>query len=79
MSTHFVVAYVNDGKKCFTLTARKREARLSEVDAQSSAAGYRHVLVASGLSKAAAEARKQVERAIYESRSYTYKTRSQLP
>jgi hypothetical protein len=79
MNDHFVVAYVNDVVKQFSITARTRAARLSEVTLQSKRSGYRSVVIALHLDKATADAMKQSVRSAYQIAGYTYKARKALP
>jgi hypothetical protein len=75
MNEHFVIAYVNDAKRTFTLTARKLGARLPEVMLQTERLGYRPVVVATQLDKPVADEMKSAIRSAYEGAGYTYQSR----
>jgi hypothetical protein len=75
---HLVMAYVNDALRTFTLTARKRAARLCEVTRQTKQSGYRPVVIAHRLDVATANAMKMAVKAAYELAGYTYQRRKPL-
>jgi hypothetical protein len=79
MREHFVMAYVNHASRRFTLTARKRTARLRGVTLQTKHLGYRALVIAHRLDKATAETMKRAVRSAYELAGYVYQTRSPLP
>ena len=79
MNEHFVLAYVNDKKRVFTLTARKRSSNLPKVTLQTKNFGYRAVVMAIRLEKHTADTMKEAIRLAYESAGYVYQTRPQLP
>ncbi|MFI8751586.1 hypothetical protein ACIGG6_16485 [Vreelandella lionensis] len=78
MGEHFVVAYINDLTQTFTLTARKRDARLHEVTKQAKSFGNREIILATGLDKSTAVAMKKAIRTVYENIGYQYEPRPEL-
>ena len=78
MPAHFVIAYVNHGARLFSLTARKMDARLPEVDAQMAGLGFERVVIAEGLDKPVADAMKQAVHAAYVDAGYRHDPRESL-
>ena len=76
MGEHFVVIYVDEKARQFTITARMQRARLKVVDEWADRQRYRRIELAKGLDKSQAERLRDRTRSEYEGRGYTYQTRS---
>jgi hypothetical protein len=73
MNEHWVVIYVNKRTKTFTATARKKSARLAQVDAWARTNGFTtRVVLASNIARAQANATKKREIASYKGHGYAY-------
>lgn len=78
MPAHFLIAYVDHGKRLFSLTARKADARLPEVDEQMAGLGFDRIAIAEGLDKPTAEAMKHALHAAYVGAGYRHEPRASL-
>lgn len=78
MQAHFLIAYVDHGKRLFSLTARKAAARLPEVDEQMEALRFDRVVIAQHLDKAVAETMRHAVHAAYVGAGYRHEPRASL-
>tara|TARA_R100001039_G_scaffold33110_1_gene26473 strand:- start:411 stop:650 length:240 start_codon:yes stop_codon:yes gene_type:complete len=79
MGAHYVIVFVNDAKRTFNTTARKKSARLKQVVRQCRGLGYRKVVMADRLDKNTADAMKASIDTTYKAASYRYEARPPLP
>lgn len=75
---YFLVLYRNDDLKQFSVTARKPQSRLRQVNQQMEDMGFVVDTIATDLSKEVADARKLETISEYESKGYTYVKRQKL-
>ena len=78
MNNHYVMLYLNRISTEFTITARKKSARLPQVTRQAKQLGYTPILLAHRLSKTSAESMKRTISSAYTSAGYTCNTRPAL-
>ena len=76
MGEHFVVVYVHEKSRRFTITARMVRANMAVVDEWAAQRSYARIELASGLDKVQAAALRDQTWADYEARGYTYQERS---
>ena len=79
MKEHFVIAFVDHTKRNFNTTARKKNARLKQVEQQCRRLGYQSNILATQLDKSTADAMKVSIDAAYEAAGYRYIPRPPLP
>ncbi|ROZ78871.1 hypothetical protein [Ramlibacter sp. WS9] len=78
MNDHYVMLYLNQASTEFTITARKKSARLPQVTRQAKLLGYKPILLAHRLTKVSAESMKRMICSAYANAGYTYNTRPPL-
>ena len=78
MHEHHVIVYVNEIAKTFTATARKRSARLAEVDDWAKANGFVRAEKANSIDESSAKELKRLEIEKYDAKGCQYVLRPPL-